>query len=484
MKPFHIFVACALFLFFAIMLTGASGGMLIDTDPLWHIAAGDVIRESGAIPHTDPWSFTAGNYRWLNISWAWDIAMSYAVEYLGWYGAVAINAIIIALIFAIIFISCLAHTGSVIASLIATICVITLMSSMLRPLQITMLMLALWMLILGNVIRRRWSLKTLCILPFTMLLWVNMHGGFLLGPIVIGVFFLQALYFSHSALARALFLTGAATTLATLCNPYGLEIFEAARRPLMEVAHEFILEWQPLTLSPLALFTHFYIVLFIGFVVGRKSSISPAERFLAYVWLLMGLTSVRHLPLFAVISAPVFACALLPYLPKKSGRFSDALLFVYNRSAVAMLALFSCVAAMLWLPSPFAAHFFKREEIVLPTLAPEIAFIEKTTPHVRMLSHFNLGAIIAFETRGALPVFVDPRSETAYPPQLMRDYADFELQKPGWEKIFDRYNLDGVMLPNTGDAGVMRLYAPFTANAGWKMAFKGPTATIFLRENK
>lgn len=458
--------------------------MLADTDPLWHIAAGDLMRSSHSIPLTDPWSFTAGGYRWLNISWAWDTAMSVAVEKLGWHGAVAINAIIVALTFALIYTACMVRSGSLVASLLATIVAITIMSVMLRPLQITNLMAALWILILGQVIRDIWPRKMLALLPLTMIIWVNCHGGFLLGFLLIGVFFLQALYFHHKQLAIALSLAGIGCVAAMLCNPYGIGILEAARRPLMTVANEFILEWQPLGASPGELLKHLYALFFILLVVGCRLPVSPAERWLSYFWLAMSVGSVRHFPVFAIISAPVFACALQSRLRLKAGLFIEALSFLYNRKPVALLAGVACLAAAYWLPGQAAARYFAQERIALPTLATETAFIQTHYPKARFLTHFNLGSIIAYETRGALPVFVDPRTETAFPPQLMRDYADFELQKPGWERIFERYNLDGAIVPNEGDETVAAKHSYFSGQKGWKTAFKGPRATVYIRSAK
>ncbi|MBY0406972.1 MAG: hypothetical protein K2Q01_04720, partial [Rickettsiales bacterium] len=66
---FRTLLSALLFGLVACMLAGAGAAMFTDTDPLWHVFAGDIIRERGSIPLTDSWSFTAGNYRWLNIAW-------------------------------------------------------------------------------------------------------------------------------------------------------------------------------------------------------------------------------------------------------------------------------------------------------------------------------------------------------------------------------------------------------------------------------
>src|SRR5262245_1389117 len=56
--------------------------LLADPDVPWHIAAGDLIRASG-LAQRDPWSFTAGNQPWYNISWLWDVGLSWLYHALG-----------------------------------------------------------------------------------------------------------------------------------------------------------------------------------------------------------------------------------------------------------------------------------------------------------------------------------------------------------------------------------------------------------------
>src|SRR6202012_259691 len=61
--------ACAYYLLNAPILLG-------HFDLGWHLAAGDLIRQQGAVPPHDPWSFTAATQPWLNLSWLWDVLAS------------------------------------------------------------------------------------------------------------------------------------------------------------------------------------------------------------------------------------------------------------------------------------------------------------------------------------------------------------------------------------------------------------------------
>ena len=65
----------------------------------WHLAAGDLIRDRGSIPFHDPWSFTAGDKQWFNLSWLWDVVASVILQYAGFGGltlaVVACGAVIV-----------------------------------------------------------------------------------------------------------------------------------------------------------------------------------------------------------------------------------------------------------------------------------------------------------------------------------------------------------------------------------------------------
>ena len=62
--------------------------MLGHYDLGWHLAAGDVIRQQGHVPLNDPWSFTAADKQWFNLSWLWDVIASVVFQYAGFGGII------------------------------------------------------------------------------------------------------------------------------------------------------------------------------------------------------------------------------------------------------------------------------------------------------------------------------------------------------------------------------------------------------------
>ncbi len=481
-SAFRLLFTCLLFSFIAYILTASGAAMFTDTDPLWHLAAGDLIRQIHSIPTVDPWSFTAGKYRWLNISWGWDTAMSWVHDTGGWHAMIALNALTIAAIIAVVFYTCLTYSGSFLASLAATVGAITLLSLSLRPLQVSNLMVALWFLLLGLILRKRLSPLWLLLFPLLSLLWVNIHGGFIMVPLLLGAFLLQAALRREARLANALLGSLLTCTAVLSCNPYGLEIIEAVRRPLATVANRFILEWQPFSFTAANMVSHLdvFAFLLVAFLPTRK--LLPAERYLALLWCALSFTANRYLSIFAILGAPTLACAVAAILPSQPSKLTTTLLNAYDKKPLAYSVLAASMLLAAWLPTASASAYLKQQFLAPNHMAEEINFM-KQYPSIHFLTHFNLAAIVAYETRGEVPVFVDPRTETAFPPEILQAYLQFHYGLPGWQELLTDYDIGGVVLPLPGhDPENDAILQRFHAMPGWYAAFTGPTAIVFLRQ--
>ncbi len=478
-----IFFGSIIYLCALLAIAAAGGGMLVDTDPLWHLAAGDWIRANGQLPFSDPWSFTTAGYQWLNISWGWDSIFSLIHQHLGWHGGFVLNAITMATTIICSYALCAKRSSSIIAALITLVLLMPMLVINLRPLQITALMMAAMLLILSSVYRRQCHMYWLLLIPLFTALWVNAHGGFVIAPIMVGTYFLQALYERNHTMLRILLATGIATLIAILCNPYQLGIIEAVWRPLTTTANQIIIEWQPLSTSAENLLRYCLVIFFAIFANRKSGDVLLMERMLGFFWLVMALTSTRHMMVFGVVAAPIVACGIATFwadMCRKYPRLPAAFASRYNSAIAARASVILCVLVTLWLPTPHAAAIYRHTEINLPTLKPELDFISAHYPRAQLLFDFDIAAIAVYESHGEVPVFIDPRTETAFPPEVIKDYGRFLKAADGWEDIFTKYDIDGLVIANQTIPGMLDR---FTQRKGWKIAFKGPTATVFVRTN-
>ena len=199
---------------------------LKDTDFWWHLRTGDLIRQTGQVPRTDLYTYTVANHPWVDLHWGFQVALSWGYA---WGGVVALNLAKCAITCAAVLLLVTARRRDwpIWVSLLAWLPALLVLGGRMyiRPETLTLLYLALDLAILTRW--ERYPFLAL-LLPPVQVAWVNSHGLFVLGPILIGFALFDAL-FRPGALAPgrrgwwriiglATFLTG----LACLLNPYGV----------------------------------------------------------------------------------------------------------------------------------------------------------------------------------------------------------------------------------------------------------------------
>src|SRR5262245_19532428 len=82
-----------------------------DIDFWWHLRTGQLIAESGAVPRTDPFSFTAAGRPWVAHEWLWELGAFHLYRLGGYRAAVLLSAIIVTLAYVILY-RLLRHLGA------------------------------------------------------------------------------------------------------------------------------------------------------------------------------------------------------------------------------------------------------------------------------------------------------------------------------------------------------------------------------------
>src|SRR6185312_13226404 len=237
----HLFLisfACVYYLSNASLLLG-------HYDLGWHLAAGDLIREKGSIPFQDPWAFTLGDKQWYNLSWLWDVLASVLVQYTGFSGltlfVVACGAVIVGYLAS----ACLSSGASVLAVCISVFLAGLLYPTFATPPNIYLAASPNTATMLFCVIFFAECLKRTrrFLLPVIMMLWANLHGGFVLGFFIIGLFGGVALLRRDWKNVWVYGLTGAGCLAAIFVNPLGLHIYDGVTATLGNFVQANITEW-------------------------------------------------------------------------------------------------------------------------------------------------------------------------------------------------------------------------------------------------
>jgi len=440
----------------------------------WHLAAGDLIRDRGNIPFTDPWSFTHGDKQWYNLSWLWDVIASVVFQYTKFSGltlfVVACGAVIVGYLTSL----CLNSGASAFAVCISVLSACLLYPSFATPPNIylaaspNMVTMLFSVIFYGECLKRtRWFL-----LPLIMVLWANLHGGFLLGFLIVGIFCVTALLRRNWANFKIYSFAGAGCFIATLINPLGWHIYDGVAATLGHFVQAYIEEWSSYFQNiaiPGSLPGILYIFVFVALELRYRRGPCPIEsRLLSWLFLLLGTYQFRYMSFFFLFSTVPVALHLDQLLPKSPDdcKVQRSLLAAGIIGACALPLIFVQMEPALGLP---------------PMLSEQDArYLQTHFPHARLLNHWNVGGLLIFRTRGAVPVFVDGRGATAYPDDLLRDYfklAKLEIDEGAWDTVLEKYRIDAVLWIKPHE----QLRRFLVDKRGWKEEYAGQYESIYVR---
>jgi hypothetical protein len=219
-------------LLFLVLLASLAFGALAprllgDSDIGWHIRNGENILASHAITRTDVFSSTMAGHPWFAWEWLYDLLIAGIHHLAGLNGVVFATALLVALTFALLFKLLLARETDM--PLAVVLLVLTVGASAVhlfaRPHIVSWLLTLIWFQWLdraeqtGNTRRLYW-------MPLLTVLWANVHGGFIVGFILLAIFVAAALLHprQNRAWIKSVLTVGGLSLLASLVNPYGYQL--------------------------------------------------------------------------------------------------------------------------------------------------------------------------------------------------------------------------------------------------------------------
>jgi hypothetical protein len=445
----------------------------------WHLAAGDLIRDRGNIPFQDPWSFTLADKRWYNLSWLWDVIASVLVQYTNFSGLIFFVVACGAIIVGYLTSACLSSGASAIAVCISVFSACLLYPSFATPPNIyiaaspnTATMLFCVIFYVECLKRTRWFL-----LPVMMVLWVNLHGGFLLGFLIVGVFCCAALLGRDWTNFKIYSFAGSGCFIAIFINPFGWHIYDGVAATLGHFVQANITEWlsyyENITVPgnlAASIPGMLYILLFVGLELRFRGSrpIPPESRLLSWLFLLLGFYQFRYMSFFFLFSTVPLALHIDRLLPKRLNNFQ------IQKALLAAGIVGACALPLTFLQV--------RPALALPEMLSEqdARYLQTHFSRARLLNNWNVGGLLIFRTRGVVPVFVDGRGATAYPDALLRDYfklAEWEVDEAAWDAVLEKYQIDAVLWVKAHEA--LRRF--LVDKRGWKEQYAGWYESIYVK---
>ena len=461
-------------------------GAVQDPDFWWHIRIGRWMVENGRLPSTDIFTYTVPSHAWTD--------HEYLTEVLMWLVYSNTGALGISLFFGLITFAgfCLMYRQVrrqpfVIVGLglaLGAIAGAPIWGP--RAQMITFALTCLELYWLHGYLSGR--SRALQFLPLVMVLWANLHGGWVIAFAWLGVAIVAELALwawepsnlAHRAHVRFLAIVTGASAVAVLATPHGFSLYLYPFQTVASAAQErLIVEWfspdfhQPF-LHP---FEAMVLLLIVGFALRRPTLY---QVLLALVALALALQSVRNIALFVAAATPVVINTYSEYWKEISAARGWKLTVPARRPFAVITAL-----ALLVITLATVVHIAgetnpsHQQSLTASNYPVAAADWLATNPSVgtKMYNQYGWGGYLAyrFYQQPNRRVFIFGEA-ALMGDTLLNDYEDIQTLRPNWRTLLDKYGVDYIVY-NQGEA----LANVLATQPDWKLVHDDPVAVIYVR---
>jgi hypothetical protein len=532
-KPLRFLVPSAqdfifLLLFWAVLAGPLSNRPLADADIGWHIRTGELILATHSIPRTDPFSSTMQGQPWFAWEWLYDALLGILYHAGGLNGVVWLCALLVASSFVFLLWLLLKYgTGlplAIVLMLLAEAAATIHLYA--RPHIVSWLFSLLWFVAL-----ERWEQGAAprwlrWFFPASMVLWVNLHGGWIFGLILLATYalaaFLESLRTADAfarvrAWKRACALGWAFlwSVLATLVNPYGWRLHAhvyhyLGDRYLMNRISEFqspdFHGWAERCFGTILLLA------LIAFA-GNRHALPLRHLFVALLAAYAGLYSSRNLPvssmLLALIAGPILWENFVS-LGEKPGGWGWAQVSAHRTGAnlghlhwvrgwVGRISLFSermCAQELelhghLWPVVTVIAALticmqggrLGSRQLIQARFDPQkmpvaaVGNLQRGQSTEPVFSVDAWGGYLIYRLYPEREVVIDDRHDL-YGSDRIREYLTLVQAEPGWEKVLQKWQVKIALLPARSTLANLLRELPLE----WHPVYEDKVAVVFTKE--
>jgi hypothetical protein len=497
--------------FWALFIGPLSNRPLADSDIGWHIRTGQRILATHSAPRVDSFSSTMHGQPWFAWEWLYDALLGIVHNAMGMNGVVWLAALLMATTFAILFRQLFVRgTGLPVA---IPLWLLVLGASSIhvfaRPHIVSWLFTLLWFIAL-----ERWEQESApswlrWFFPASMLLWVNLHGGWVLGMALLAIYGVaafidglrepDAILRIRSALrARGMAMTFIMSALATIVNPYGWQLHKhiyryLSDRYLMNRIAEFrspdFHGWGQRGFVVI-------LVLILISVAGRRKKMQLSHWLIVLLMAWAGVYAVRNLPVSAMLLALIAGPSLwesLTALAERPGAWGPvrrvsvwlvefaaragsqefklrghvwpvlgvigALVICLNGGRLGSQQLIHKEFDAEHFPSK-AIGYLKQEESVAPIFGPD-----------------QWGGYFIYSLYPQRLVQIDDRHDL-YGSTRFREYLILMQGEPGWKEVLKSWQVQTFVLP--ADSTLANLLAQLPQE--WSRVYEDKSAVVIERK--
>jgi hypothetical protein len=477
-------------LIFIILLLKSGSLLLADGDTGYHIRTGEFIIQNWTIPTHDIFSYLTPPPKWIAHEWLSEVVMALIYRAAGLSGIVIVFSFFLALTHFLLYRSLRSSSSDIVLVIGITALAVATSSThwLARPHVFSIALTLVWDQVLSDYQFNRTN--RLIYLPPLMVLWVNLHGGFVIGLILLVIYTCGNTFSSMAAgpsiaeqcfrKARQLALFSVLCAGVAVINPHGYDILLfpfklTSDRVLMDRVAEFL---SPNFHQPLPF--KYMLMILIASVAWSRVRLDPIEVGLVVLLTYMSLYSVRYVSLFAIIvSRPLVRISegLLNEMPPR-------LLQLYKQRLRNLAILEASMSHYFWpaialsltvaLAIAGLIHF-EFSKTRFPVAAVE--FLKREAIPGNIFNHDEFGDYMIFAAWPQYRVFIDGRSDM-YGANRVMDYLKIADGQPEWRDTIDKYDISLVFFdPRSPIAAILK------GQKDWRVIYSDEVASIFVRND-
>jgi hypothetical protein len=471
----------------------------LDTDSWWHLRSGQFIVETRGIPFADPFTHTVQGQPWIDHGWLAQVGLYLLYRAAGVGGLSLGLAVTVTL--ALWFVYRASDGNSYVRAFALALAALTSAVIWIARPQIVSFLLSSVVLYVLYLYKHR-AVNRLVLLPVLMAVWVNVHGGYIVGFILMGGYLIGEALNNLLGVGEVPIVTwrrvaalGATMLIsvpAVLLNPNTSKMLSYPFFTVgMSALQQYIEEWA----SPN--FHHLYLQPFLWLLLITLAAIALSRARMDFTDLVLvgafaylGLTTARNVALFALVATPIvtrYGTSALdnlldawrrrtpwgPWLDRLlAQQFPPGpLLTTANWTLVAVLVLAVAARAYLMTATPAAA---KVAELGLPVKAA--AYIESNQLPGPLFNSYNWGGYLIWRLHPSYPVFIDGRTDL-FDGAFMRRYVNVTALQGDWQDTLDHYRINTILTER--DSPLARFLPKLSS---WTLVYVDDVASVLVKD--
>ncbi len=479
--------------FFLVIFTGAARP-ITDPDFWWHLKTGQLVVETGAIPHSDIFSSLHFGKEWIAHEWLSEVVMYSVYRSLGNGGLIVLFALVITTAFLVVYQRYRQRVGHPYIAGFALLlgAFATLPTWGVRPQMFSLLFASIFLAILDNYTRNGRERCLWSLVPLTVC-WVNVHAGFALG---IGLVLLTIVGLAvESLLSRGESLKTVWRTIrplsvillvclaAVIVNPNGVRIYSYPFETLKSHAMmKYISEWwSPDFHEPMFQALALLIFSTFGALALSRKRVSLRELLLLAATGVAALRSGRNVPFFALVAIPLLAEHSWDWISAQ--RWGQWLTRPEKREAGQNAAIKVALNIVLLVVAPLGlvltrvAQSAANQPLItsqqFPTAAVDYLAAQKLPQPI--FNEYGWGGYLIWRLYPDYRVYIDGRADV-YGDAFLEEFLMVHCGETRWQEPLNRYGIRTVLVkPDAAIASLLR------QDARWQNVFEDSQAVIFTK---